>query len=277
MSTLISPAALDVPVAAPRRTGPPVARTLAGAVLLAVVLLALLGPLLWPDPAAQDLGRALQPPGGTEPLGTDHLGRSLASRLAHATRLSLALALLSVVVAAVLGCTAGVLAAWRGGWVDAALRAVSEVLLAIPVLLVVLIVAAAADGGLWALFVGFALVQWVEYFRVVRARAGLVLGSSAVEAARLLRLGPGHVLRRHLWPELRPVLATLATFGVGTTVLALSTLGFVGVGARPPTPELGLMVTEAMPYYAEAPWLSLAPVTVLAAIVVGLLGLRGNR
>lgn len=277
MSTLISPAGLDLPVAAPRRTGPPVARTLAGAVLLAVVLLALLGPLLWPDPAAQDLGRALQPPGGTEPLGTDHLGRSLASRLAHATRLSLALALLSVVVAAVLGCTAGVLAAWRGGWVDAALRAVSEVLLAIPVLLVVLIVAAAADGGLWALFVGFALVQWVEYFRLVRARAGLVLGSSAVEAARLLRLGPGHVLRRHLWPELRPVLATLATFGVGTTVLALSTLGFVGVGARPPTPELGLMVTEAMPYYAEAPWLSLAPVTVLAAIVVGLLGLRGNR
>jgi peptide/nickel transport system permease protein len=120
-------------------------------------------------------------------------------------------------------------------------------------------------------------VQWVEYFRVVRARASLVLGSSAVEAARLLRLGPWHVVRRHLVPELRPVVTTMATFGVGTTVLALSTLGFVGVGASPPTPELGLMVTEAMPYYAEAPWLSLAPVLVLGALVAGLLGLRGTR
>lgn len=268
------PSTLSVATA---RVRPTPTQVLALVLLGALALLALLGPLVWRDPVAQDLARYLQPPGPGEPLGTDHLGRSVMARLAHATRLSLALALLSVVLAAVLGCTGGVLAAWRGGWLDAVLRGLSEVLIAIPVLLIVLIASAAADGGLWALFVGFALVQWVEYFRVVRARSGLVLGSSAVEAARLLRLGPVHVVRRHLWPELRPVLTTMATFGVGTTVLALSTLGFVGVGARPPTPELGLMVTEAMPYYAVAPWLSLAPVVVLAVLVVGLLGLRGTR
>lgn len=259
----------------PRRR--PVTRTLSLALLGALVLLGGLGPLVWPDVAGQDLARFLEPPSLAEPLGTDHLGRSVLGRLAHATRLSLLLALLCVGIAATVGVTAGLLAAWRGGWVDALLRGVSEVLVALPVLLVVLIVSAAADGGLWALFVGLALVQWVEYFRVVRARAGLVLGSTAVEAARLLQLGPGHLWRRHLWPELRPAVTTMATFGIGTTVLALSTLGFVGVGARPPTAELGLMVTEAMPYYAEAPWMSLAPVLVLAAVVVTLLGLRKDR
>lgn len=264
------------PVVRPRRRVT-LTQLCAGALLGALVLLALLGPVLWRDHAGQDLARFLQAPSLLEPLGRDHLGRSVVARLAHATRLSLALAVLCVGLAVTVGGLAGVLAAWRGGWVDAVLRGVSEVLVALPVLLVVLIVSAAADGGLWALVLGLALVQWVEHFRVVRARAALVLGGPAVQAARLLRLGPVHVVRRHVWPEVRPVITTMATFGLGSTVLALSTLGFVGVGAKPPTPELGLMVTEALPYYSEAPWLSLAPVLVLGGLVIGLLGLKGAR
>jgi peptide/nickel transport system permease protein len=245
-------------------------------VLGAVALFALLGPLVWPDPAAQDLARFLERPSPGEPLGRDHLGRSVAARLASATRLSLLLAALCVATAAVAGTVAGVLAAWRGGWIDAALRGASEVLIALPLLLVVLVFSAMASGGLWTLYVGLALAQWVEYFRVVRARSALVLGAPAVEAAGLLQLGHAHLWRRHLWPELRPLLLTLATFGVGTSVLALSTLGFVGVGLQPPTAELGLMVTEAFPYWSEAPWTSLAPVIVLTAVLLGLLGLRSQ-
>ncbi|SDQ51573.1 ABC transporter permease [Quadrisphaera sp. DSM 44207] len=260
-------------VSLPRATG---SQVLAAAVLAGLVLLALLGPLVWRDPTAQDLARSLEAPTLAEPLGRDHLGRSVAARLVSATRLSLSLALLAVAVAALLGAGAGVLAAWRRGVVDAALRGISEVLVALPLLLVVLIASAAAGGSLWALFGGLALAQWVEYFRVVRARSGAVLASPAVQAAGLLRLGPAHVVRRHLWPDLRPVLAAMAAFGVGTSVLALSTLGFVGVGAPPPTPELGLMVTEAFPFWSEAPWTALAPVLVLAAVLVGLLGLRGD-
>jgi len=246
-------------------------------VLAALLLFALVGPLVWRDHAVQDLARFLEAPSLAEPLGRDHLGRSVVARLAHATRLSLALAAVCVVTALVLGTLTGVLAAWRGGVVDAVLRGLSEVLVALPALLVVLLVAAIADGGLLALYLGLAAAQWVEYFRVVRARSGAVLGGPAVQAAGLLRLGPGHVLRRHLLPELRPLLTTMATFGVGTAVLALSTLGFVGVGIRPPTPELGLMVTEAFPYWSEAPWMALAPVLVLATVLLGLLGLRGER
>jgi peptide/nickel transport system permease protein len=250
---------------------------LAAVALVGLALFALLGPLVWPQPAAQDLSRFLESPSVAEPLGRDHLGRSVVARLAHATRLSLVLALLCVATALVAGALAGVVAAWRGGWVDGALHAISEALIALPALLVVLIFSAMADGDLWTLYAGLALAQWVEYFRVVRARSGLVLAGPAVEAAGMLRLGPLHVLRRHLWPDLRPLLTTMATFGIGTSILALSTLGFVGVGVKPPTPELGLMITEAFPYYDEAPWMSLAPVLVLATILIGLLGLRDKE
>nr|WP_281363199.1 ABC transporter permease subunit [Nocardioides perillae] len=177
-----------------------------------------------------------------------------------------------------LGTVAGVLAAWRGGWVDTALRSVSEAFVALPALLVVLLVSALATGGsLWALYLGLALAQWVEYFRVVRARAGLVLGSPAVEAAGLLRLGPVHVVRRHLWPDLRPLLTTLASLGMVTSVLAMSTLGFVKVGLQPPRAELGLMVTESFPFYDVAPWMPVAPVAVLFLLTLCFLGLRSDE
>lgn len=252
-------------------------RHTAAAMLALLLLFALLGPLAWPDHSAQDLSRFLETPSLTEPLGRDHLGRSVLARLAHATQLSLVMAVLCVLTALLAGTLAGIVAAWRGGWVEALLHGLSEAFIALPALLVVLIFSAVANGDLWTLYIGLALAQWVEYFRVVRARSGLVLAGPAVEAAGLLKLGRIHVLRRHLWPELRPLLTTMATFGIGTSVLALSTLGFVGVGIQPPTPELGLMITEAFPYYHEAPWMSVAPVLILTTVLMGLLALRSKE
>jgi peptide/nickel transport system permease protein len=250
-------------------------RVLAMLVLGALALFAVLGPLVLADPTGQDLGRYLHAPSLSEPLGTDEYGRSVLARLAHATRLSLVLGVLCVATALVLGTATGILAAWRGGWVDAVLRAASEAFVAIPALLVVLLFAAlAADGSLLTLYLGLALVQWVEYFRVVRARSALILGGPAVEAAGLLQLGRVHVLRRHLWPALRPLLLTLASLGMVTSILAMSTLGFVKVGLQPPRAELGLMVTEAFPFYDVAPWLALGPVAVLFLLTAGFLGLR---
>lgn len=271
-----SPAPAVLPNAVPtgrRRSGP--GRIAAMVVLGTLVVFALVGPLVLAAPGAQDLGRYLEPPSLTEPLGRDEYGRSVLARLAHATRLSLLLGLVCVVTALVLGTATGVLAAWRGGWIDTVLRAVSEAFVAIPALLVVLLFSALSESGsLLTLYVGLALVQWVEYFRVVRARAALVLGGPAVEAARLLGLGWVHVVGRHLWPAVRPLLLTLASLGMVTSILAMSTLGFVKVGLQPPRAELGLMVTEAFPFYDVAPWLSLAPVAVLFLLTAGFLGLR---
>lgn len=259
----------------PRR---PLVRRTALWTLALLATFALAGPLVLADPAAQDLGRYLEAPTPAEPLGRDEFGRSVVARLAHATRLSLLLAALCVATALALGTAAGVAAAWLGGWVDAVLRSVSEAFVAIPALLVVLVVAAmAAPGSMWALYLGLALAQWVEYFRMVRARAGLVLGSPAVEAAGLLRLGPWHTIRRHLWPDLRPLLSTLASLGMVTSILAMSALGYVKVGLQPPRAELGLMITESFPFYAVAPWLCLAPVTVLFVVTLCFLALRDSE
>lgn len=245
--------------------------------LLAIVLFALFGPLLWPDYAAQELGRFLEPPTLSDPLGRDQLGRSSIARLAYATRLSLGLALLCVLTAALIGGFCGVLASWRGGWIDLTLRSVADGVLALPGLLIVLIFSAIAQGGLWTLYVGLALAQWVEYFRLVRARSRLLLASPHVEAARMLGFGPLYIARCHLWPELRTLLVTLMAFGLATAVLALSTLGFVGVGLQPPTPELGLMMTEAFPHYHEAPRMIMAPVILLATTLASLVLIQGKE
>lgn len=251
----------------------------AGIALLAVIAaFAVLGPwLVGLDPAAQQLERFLEAPSLAHPLGFDQLGRSMLARLAHGARLSLALALVSVLSAALPGALLGLLAAWRGGWTERALAAVADAVLALPGLLLVLLLVALSPGGFWPLYVGISLALWVEYFRVTRAAARILLASGHVEAARLLGFGALYIVRRHLLPELLPPLFTLMRFGFAGAVLAMAALGFVGVGLQPPTPELGVMMIELLPYYGEAPWLLGAPVLVLFLTLLGLLLLSPER
>jgi peptide/nickel transport system permease protein len=246
-------------------------RTVGLAILACVALFAFAGPaLIAADPLRQDLRAFLLPPGGAHWLGTDHLGRSMLARLAHAARLSLSLGALTVLAAVVPGTVLGLLAAWRGGWADRALSALCDGLMALPGLLLVMILATLAPGETWPLFLGLALVLWVEAFRVVRTVARGRLTAPDVEAARLFGFGPVHIVRRHLLPELLPILVTLAAFGLATVVVAVSTLSFVGIGLRPPTPELGSMMTELLPHHAEAPFHVLMPAALLCLTVLGL-------
>jgi peptide/nickel transport system permease protein len=257
-----------------RRTGrrPAVGRRTVGLALLAcVAVFAFAGPaLIAADPLRQDLRAFLLPPGGAHWLGTDHLGRSMLARLAHAARLSLSLGALTVLAAAVPGTALGLLAAWRGGWTDRVLSALCDGLMALPGLLLVMILATLSPGETWPLFLGLALVLWVENFHVVRTVARGRLTAPDVEAARLFGFGPVHIVRRHLLPDLLPMLVTLAAFGLATVVVAVSTLSFVGIGLRPPTPELGSMMTELLPHHAEAPLQVLMPAALLCLTVLGL-------
>jgi peptide/nickel transport system permease protein len=242
-----------------------------GGLLVAVLaVFAIIVPLFAGDPLAQDLDHTLVGPSLGDPLGTDHLGRSVLARLSNAARLSLSVALASVVTAALSGAAAGILAAWRGGWPERVLVAVADVVLAIPGLLLVILLTALAPGDSWPFYVGLSAALWVEQFRVVRAASRSLLAGPQVEASRLLGFGPVYIVRRHLVPELAPVLATLTIFGAATAVVSLATLGLVGLGVRPPTPELGRLIIETLPHYREAPWLVSAPVAVLAMTVVGL-------
>lgn len=241
-------------------------------ILLAVGLFALIGPpLIGIDPAHQDLSASLQPPGASHWLGTDLLGRNVLARLAEATRLSLGLALLSALGAAVPGVLLGLLAAWRGGLVEQLLVMLADAVMSVPGLLLVLLCSLLAPGQYWALYGGLALCLWVEYFRVTRAAARPLLAGHAIQASRLLGFGPGYVLRRHLLPALAPILGTLLPFSTAQAVLAMAALGFINVGLQPPTPELGLMMIEFLPHYQEAPWLIAAPVALLMLLVQGMM------
>lgn len=247
------------------------------AMLLLVAAFALLGPVaIGLDPARQSLVDSLQSPSATHWLGTDLLGRSVLSRLAHAAQLSLGLSLLAAVTAAVPGVLLGVAASWRGGRTELALVMLADAVLSIPGLLLVLLFAALAPGQQWALYLGLSLSLWVEYFRVSRAASGPVLAGDAVQASRLLGFGWVHILKRHLLPALAPVLGTLLAFSAAQAVLALAALGFIGVGLQPPTAELGLMMIEFLPHYTEAPWLIAAPVALLMLLVLGMMLLAGE-
>lgn len=276
MSGLPAPSVESMIAAAPRRAS---VGQRAGIVLLAAIgLFALFGPwLIGIDPASQQLARFLEAPSLAHPLGFDQLGRSMLARLAHGAQLSLSLAAVSVLSAALPGTVLGLLAVWRGGWLERVLAAFADAVLALPGLLLVLLLSAFTPGGFWPLYVGISLALWVEYFRVVRAAGRILLASPHVEAARLLGFGPLHIVRRHLLPELLPRLFTLMRFGFAGAVLAMSALGFVGVGLQPPTPELGVMMIELLPYYGEAPWLIGAPVLLLFLTLLGLLLLAPER
>ncbi|WP_070246905.1 ABC transporter permease [Duganella phyllosphaerae] len=260
----------------PRRRS--AARVLGAVMLIAIAAFALLGPwLIGADPARQTLARFLEAPSLAHPLGLDHLGRSMLARLAEASRLSLSMALLSVMSAAIPGTALGLLAAWRGGWAERMLTAFADAILALPGLLLVLLLAAFAPGQFWPLYVGISLALWVEYFRVVRAAATIMLASPQVEASRLLGFDALYIVRRHLLPELLPRLWTLMRFGYAGAVLAMAALGFIGVGLQPPTAELGVMMIELLPYYSEAPWLVGAPIFILFATLLGMILLGSGK
>ena len=263
---------------APRGLSLSAPHLIGGALIGLVAALSLLGPALVPgDPFAQTLTKALAGPEASAPLGYDHLGRSVFHRLAAALRLSPLIALAAVATAGAAGLALGAIAAAQGGWVDRCLVMLADALLALPGLLLVLIVLAMVPGTALGFWAGLSLVLWVEFFRLTRAATRETLASPAVQASRLLGFGPAYLFRVHLWPEIAPMMLTAAAFGTATAIMAIAALGFVHVGMRAPTPELGLMMVELLPYWREAPLALLSPVIATFALLLGLTLLAGSR
>lgn len=246
--------------------------------LALLVAFALLAPLADPlGPFRQSLLKALAGADAAAPFGYDHLGRSMFSRLAHALRLSLSLAFAATATAALIGITLGALASWRGGWIDRALSLLADSVLALPALLMVLMMGVILPSTPLAFWAGLAAVQWIEFFRLTRAAARSHLASPAVEAATLQGFGPWWIFRRILWPEIGPMLRTAMAFGVANAIAAIAALGFVSVGMRAPTPELGLMMVELLPSWREAPLVLLQPVMACFLLLLSLNLIAGAR
>lgn len=268
-----------VPSVAKRRMCLSPSQIVGAALLLALGSFAFVGPLVMQvDPAAQNFAASLAPIGGEYSLGADHYGRSLLARLAHGARLSFIMAFLTMLAAAVPGLVLGLVAAWRGGWLQRAADLLAMVVLALPGLMLVLLLLAFAPGNYGPLFLGLALTLWVEFYRVTRATTATILVQPHIEAARMLGFSPGYILRYIVLPSIAPTIATLAAFAMATTIIAVSTLSAISVGLQPPTPELGSMIVELLPYYAEAPIHVLLPAVLIFLLVLGLqLVAQGDR
>ncbi|AHF99550.1 nickel ABC transporter permease [Halostagnicola larsenii XH-48] len=243
---------------------------LGGAIVCTLALVAIVGPVLAPyDPTAQALEARLQGPSLAHPLGTDALGRDVATRLVYGARVSLALAVGATGVRMVLGTAIGLVAAVNGGIVDTVLMRLVDVQLAFPGLVLALVIAGTLGPSLHNVVIALSVVGWATYARVVRGTVLAVKERPFVECARLYGTPKRRIARRHLLPSVVSPVVVLATLNLGTVVLAAAGLSFLGLGAQPPTAEWGTMIADGRQYLRSAPWLITVPGVAIALTVIG--------
>ncbi|APX97889.1 nickel transporter permease [Natronorubrum daqingense] len=244
-------------------------------VVAALTLLAIVGPFLTPyDPNGQHLEARLQGPSLAHPLGTDQLGRDVATRIVYGTRITLGIAVLVTVVRLTIGVVVGLVAGYCGGWIDEALMRVVDILLAFPGIILALVVAGILGPSLTNLVLALAVVGWTRYARVVRSSVLELRERPFVAASRLTGAPRRRVLRRHVLPNVAGPVVVLATLDLGGVILGAAGLSFLGLGAQPPAPEWGTMLSTGRHHLQEASWLVNAPgiAIVLAVLGTNLLG-----
>ena len=253
----------------------------AGRLLVAALLMvAATGPFIAPlDPNAQNLLRTLEGPTIQHWLGTDHVGRDVLSRVLHGAPRSLGLAVACVVVASGLGIALGLMAASGGRFVHIGVMRLADLMMAFPGLLLALLLAGFMGGGVIPMLIGLKLTLWPQFARMTHASARTTLHAAHVEAARLAGFSRWHILMRHILPPVLRQTMPLATLGIGAAILSISSLGFLGLGLQPPTPEWGAMISEMLPFITEAPVQMAAPclMIMLSVLAFTLAGERITR
>jgi len=240
-----------------------------GLTLLALATLALLAPWLAPYPfAEQDLLASRQPPSVGHWLGTDVLGRDVLSRMIWGTRVSLAVGLVVVGLEIAIGAGLGLVAGYRGGWLDLLALRVADVTFAFPPLLFAILIVALLGPSLVNILVALVVVGWPELARLVRSEVLGLRELEFVEAAHAMGAGSGRVLARHLAPNLAPTVLVQSSLRIGQVIVAESVLSFLGIGLQPPTPSWGSMVNEGLEHLRTSPHLVLFPGAGLVLIVL---------
>ncbi|HEU5300401.1 MAG TPA: nickel transporter permease [bacterium] len=235
-----------------------------------VVVVAALAPWIAPhDPVRGELDDYLQGPGSRYWFGTDTFGRDVFSRIVYGARISLGVGLAVQASALTIGVTLGLLSGFYGGWADNAIMRLAEIIFAFPGLLFAIAIMAVIGPSLYNVFIALGLVSWTSLARVVR---GAVLGVKAqefVEAARALGASNRRIIVAHLLPNIVAPAIILVTLGIGGAILAEASLSFLGLGAQPPSPSWGSMLTTGRDYLTEAPWLSIYPGIAIFLTVMG--------
>lgn len=269
-----------------------VAATVAVLMILAAVLAPWLAPTNPYDPGSLNLMDGFTPPGKPNPftgntyvLGTDNQGRDILSTILYGARISLFVGFSAVLFAMVLGIGLGLLAGWRGGWVDSLLMRIADVQLSFPSILIALLIFGVARGfippamreqvAIWVLIVSIGLSDWVQYARVVRGAAMVEKSKEYVQAARVIGVHPARIVLRHILPNVMGPVLVIATIGLALAIIAEATLSFLGVGVPPTQPSLGTLIRIGQQFlFSGEWWILLFPSIALLALAlsVNLLG-----
>jgi peptide/nickel transport system permease protein len=231
--------------------------------LILVIVIAFAAPLIVPFPEDATgkvrVTARLEPPGEVYYFGTDNVGRDIFSRVLMGTGLALQVGIVIILLATTIGVTVGALAGYFGGWIDEILMRLTDIFLTVPALILAIAVTAALGKGILNVMIGIALVWWPGFARLTR---GLVLSLKEepfVESARGLGASHLRVLFRHILPNaLSPIIVKMST-DFGFAVLTAAALGFIGLGAQPPTPEWGAMINEGRDYFPQQWWVATFP------------------
>ncbi len=239
-------------------------------VVVVLITAAVFAPLLAPhDPAQIDPLARLAGSTTNHPLGTDELGRDVLSRLLYGARWSLGIAALATMVVASIGVTIGLISGYLGGVLDTITMRIVDVLLAIPSLVLYLAIVGTLGPGIRNVFIALVCVAWAGYARVVRGIVLSIRERDFVRASRSLGAGHGRLMFRHVLPHVAGPVVVLASLQVGGTILALSALGFFGLGAQPPTPEWGTMINQGRLFLQTEPSLMIYPGIAISLAVLG--------
>lgn len=243
--------------------------------LLILAAAAISAPALsWNDPLAIDLSVRLSPPSLRFPLGTDQLGRCVLSRTLYGARLSIFAGLSATALALTLGFFAGMVSGLAGSRLDRAIMRCVDVVLAFPLMILAVAVTGVLGPSLRSAIIGIVLVSWAWWARLVRGLALSAHRKDFVVVSRISGVRGLSLVRRYILPQILPEILAAASLHAGAMIVAVSGLGFLGLGAPPPQPEWGAMLKEARIYFSQAPWMMLAPglsisLSVLAFNVVG--------
>lgn len=252
-------------------------------IILIVAIAAVLGPWLAPTPGSGagviDVDQRLLPPSREYPFGTDALGRDVFSRVILGARIAVQVSLVVVGLAVLVGVPLGAAAGYLGGWMDGLIMRITDLFLAFPPLLLAMAIVAALGPGLQHATLALVVSWWPWYARIARGMAVTLREWPFVDAARSMGIKDRVIVARHIIPNSIGPIVVQATIDIGTVILAAGALAFIGLGARPPAPDWGLMVAEGRSFILEQWWLSTFPglaifFTVLAFNLVGDLLLR---